>query len=225
MKSDNLFLVLILSLTAAVLLVSGETKVLLGDSGLLAMHVDELEKELKTAGLKQALTEEQIFDYQQNVAKTLGQGARPQNWAQMNLLIQARSVASVEGMDRSGLILAAAKEQFNTAKYLPAVKGFSEVIEKYPASPTALEARFLRAESLFLAGQMDGCVEQIEEMMTQFPDHPMTGFLMLRLSQILKQRSRNPEAVEILKMIHRSFPGEKMLLEQAKILETEYRVL
>lgn len=225
MRNDNLFLIFILSLTAAVLLVSGEAKVFLGDSAILAMEVDDLQKDLKQAELREALVAEQVFDYQQSVLKVLGTDPAPKNWAQMNLLSQSRSIASVEPMDRSGLLLAAAKEKFNSAKYLMAAEKFGQLTASYPVSPVALEARFLRAESLFLAGQLDACVEQIDEMMTQFPDHPMTGFLMLRLSQIMKQRSRNLEAREILQMIQRGFPSEKTLVEQAQVLEGEFRIL
>lgn len=225
MKNDNLFLVMILSLTTAIVFVSGEAQVFLGDSAHLALEIKSLKKDVKASELRESLAQEQVFDYQQSVLKTLGADPRPKNWAELNLITGARSPASINDLDRSGLLLAKAKEDFNNAKYVIAAQNFLAVTEKYPASPSALEARFLRAESLYLAGQVDLCVEQIDEMMTQFPDHPMTGFLMLRLSQILKSRSRGPEAREVLQMIHLSFPQEKALLEQASTLETEFKIL
>lgn len=226
MKSESLFLVLILSLTAAILLVSGEAKLLLGDGTVAALELESLRKDLKTAELRETLAREQIYDYQQSVLKTLArEGARPQGWEELTLVTQGRALASVEDADLSALLLAKAKDDFNAGRYAAAAPGFLEVAEKYPASPAALEARFLRAESLYLSGQTDACVAQIDEMMAQFPDHPMTGYLMLRLSQIMKSRSRTLEARELLQMIPLSFPGERQLLEQAKSLEGDFRVL
>lgn len=225
MKSDSLFLVMILSLTALTLVVSGESKVLLGDSVVANLEMESLRHELKAAELRESIAREQIHDYQQSVLATLGQEVRPKNWQEMSLITQARAIASVEEVDLSARALAAAKDEFNAAHYASAAGRFQEVITRYPASPAAVEARFLRAESLYLAGQTDACVLQIDEMMTQFPDHPMTGYLMLRLSQIMKSRSRSMEAREILQMIPLSFPGESGLIEQAKAMEGEFRIL
>lgn len=225
MKSENLFLVLILSLTAAVLLVSGESKVLLGDSSVASLEMESLRRDLKSSELRETLAREQIYDYQQSVLKSLAQERRLKNWEELSIVSQARALASVEEADLSGPMLAAGKDDFNGGKYATAAQKFLDVVDKYPASPAALEARFLRAESLYLAGQMDACVAQIDEMMTQFPDHPMTGYLMLRLSQIMKSRSRTLEAREILQMIPLSFPAESQLIEQAKSLEGDFRIL
>lgn len=217
---------MVLILTSGILLVSGEARVFLSDSKILELEVQGLKRDMKTADLQKSLVEEQLWDYQQSVASLLGDSQhRPQNWAQMNLLTQVRSPASVEGFDRSGELMASAKENFNRGEYSKAAEGFSQLLGQYPVSPAALEARFLRAESLYLAGRTDQCVEQIQEMITQFPDHPMTGFLMLRLGQILRQRNRNAEAVEILQMIRRGFPQEETLQREAKSLEGEFRVL
>lgn len=225
MKSDSLFLVMILGLTSATLVVSGEAKSFLNDSVVYSHQIEDLQREQKESELRQALLQERLFDYQQSVAQTLSEDPNPKELDELNLLVPSRVPASLPEFDRSEMILARAKDQFNGNQFKKAADSFRELIEKYPASPKSVEARFLRAESLYLSGQLDLCVDEIETMMTQFPDHPMTGFLMLRLSQILKGRSRNPEAIEVLKMIERSFPGEKLLLEQARVMETEYRIL
>ncbi|MBX3019429.1 MAG: outer membrane protein assembly factor BamD [Bdellovibrionaceae bacterium] len=217
---------LILSLTAAVLLVSGEAKVFLGEAGTVtSLEIESLRRDLKSSELRETLAREQIYDYQQSVLKTLAKDRGPKNWQELSLVSQARALASVEEVDLSASMLAAGKDEFNAGKYVIAAQKFLAVTEKYPASPSALEARFLRAESLYLSGQMDPCVEQIDEMMTQFPDHPMTGYLMLRLSQIMKSRSRTLEAREILQMIPLSFPKEVQLIEQARSLEGDIRIL
>lgn len=225
MKSDSLFLIMILGLTSATLVVSGEAKSFLNDSVVYSHQIEDLQREQKESELRQALLQERLFDYQQSVAQTLNEDLNPKTLDELNLLVPSRVPASLPDFDRSEMILARAKDQFNSNQFKKAADSFRELIEKYPASPKSVEARFLRAESLYLSSQLDLCVDEIETMMTQFPDHPMTGFLMLRLSQILKGRSRNPEAIEVLKMIERSFPGEKLLLEQARVLETEYRIL
>lgn len=216
---------MILSLTAALLMVSGETRQFFNDSVFLTQQIEGLENDVKEAQLEQALLHEQIFDYQQSVVAAIGQEAQPKTWAQMNLLVQARSIASVPEMDRSGMLLERGKDLFNKNQYKEAATSFQQLIDKFPASPKSLEARFLRAESLFLSGQLDLCVDQVEVMMTQFPDHPMTGFLMLRLSQILKIRNRAPESNEVLNMIQRNFPGETLLQQQVRSLEGEKRIL
>jgi hypothetical protein len=53
-------------------------------------------------------------------------------------------------------------------------------------------------------------------MMNQFPDHELTGFLMLRMGQVLQAQNRTEEAGEVFRVIESHFAFNHELRGQAK---------
>ena len=59
--------------------------------------------------------------------------------------------------------------------------------------------------------------EVIDEMVLQFPDHELTGFILLRLGQISEHNNQIEEAQEIYRTVANHFP-QKPLKQQALVL-------
>lgn len=225
-KQDFLFLTFIMVLTVGLVVVSQSSRELFGDAVHLRREREKLEAELARANLKEQILAQQFFDYEQNVAQVMGEkGKKLESWQELSLLHVSRLPASEENKNNSTLLLSRAKGLFNDGKYSDAIQVFVELEKQFPGSPGVLEAKFLRAESYYLIGQMDLCLETIDDMMNFYPEHPMTGYLMLRLSQILQYRKRTPEALDVLKMIQSSFSHEDELKRQAASLEKKYQTL
>lgn len=196
------------------------------DKSIPADMMQDMESQVARTELKARLLNEQLFDYQQTVAEVMGsRGPQIASNSQLNLLAVSRLPASENTEESSARLLARAHGLFEAKKYREALTTFDQLVEKFPASPQALEARFLRAETLYLTGQLDLCVEEIETMVSQFPEYPMTGYLMIRLSQVLHHRKRSSEALEILQYVKKHFPNDQQLQAQAKSLGEKYRVL
>ncbi len=80
------------------------------------------------------------------------------------------------------------------------------------------QAYFFWAESLFLRGEQKACLDVIDQMIDLYPDHDLTGFIMLRMGQILQLRSRTEEASEVYRTVMQSFASNHELHSQAEKL-------
>lgn len=225
MRHDFLFLIFVMALTTGLVFVNQSANSMFGDSVHLRRQNEQLNARLAREELQQKLLSQQLFDYGQSVASVLSQEKNLKDWKTLSLLEVSRLPASTENPSESTLELNQGKGFFNDGKYAEAVESFLNVEKRFPGSPASLEARFLRTESYYLLGQMDQCLSSIEDMMNFYPEHPMTGYLMLRLSQILQYRKRTPEAIDVLKMVQKNFPREQDLKKQASLLEQKYRTL
>lgn len=223
---DFLFLTFVMAITAGLLLVSQTSREMFGDAIHLKLKNERLESELVRANLKEQVMAQRYFDYGQNVASVMGEkGKKLSDWSELNLLHVSRLPATEENINGSLRMLAQGKGLFNEGKYGDAIQVFVDLEKQFPGSPAVLESKFLRAESFYVLGQMDRCLETIDDMMNFYPESPMTGYLMLRLSQILQYRKRTPEAIGVLKMIQGNFTHEDDLRKQAAALEKKYLTL
>ncbi len=225
-KQDFLFLTFIMAVTTGLLMVSQSSRELFGDGVHLKRQAEKLEKELARANLKEQVVSQRYFDYGQSVAAVMG-GKEKQikDWQELSLLHVSRLPASEENANGSFTLLARGKSYFNDGRYSDAIQAFIDLEKQFPGAPGVLEAKFLRAESYYVVGQMDQCLDTIDGMMNFYPEHPMTGYLMLRLSQILQYRKRTPEALDVLKMVQQNFAHEDDLRKQAAALEKKYKTL
>jgi TolA-binding protein len=179
------------------------------------MHL-KLEKEK----LRSAQFRNQVFDFQQEVAATLPALNKispiPENF-------QLRSLASVtqkplNAFEMSGALSEKARAEFRRKEYIQAAHTFELLTQKYPTSPKVIQAYFFWAESLFMSNQAQDCLDVIDVMITQFPDADLTGFIMLRMGQILEVKSRSEEAKEVYRTVAVKFAGNHELMSQAEKL-------
>lgn len=170
--------------------------------------------------LKTAILENQFYDFRQEVAEILPEQI-PQNKDYKNFKL--RSLASVtrkplEGVDFSSSILERAKDSFRRADYRESISHLKKLQINYPASPHNVEASFFLAESYFLTGQYQDCLDSVDLMMLQYPENELTGFIMLRMGQIFQVKSRFDEAKEVYSSVKRVFADRKDLVNQAEQL-------
>ena len=62
---------------------------------------------------------------------------------------------------------------------------------------------------------MKECLDQIDELIAQYPENKLTGYSMLRMSQIFKSKNRTEETAEVLRIVMKNFASEKGLVSQA----------
>ncbi len=102
-------------------------------------------------------------------------------------------------------ILKRAKKFFGEKAYDKAIREFNGLLEKYPLSQHSVEARFFIAESYFLKKDFRNSLSEIDEMVTQYPQHDLTGFILLRMGQISEYNNQAEEASEIYKTVTKKF--------------------
>lgn len=180
-----------------------------------------LEKQVQKERLNNSLLTYQIKDFQQTVAQVLPENKKLQAHYQMkNLAAVVRVPASEEAVDLSGVLFAKGKRYFNGHEYDKAIREFSQLIEKYPLSSHGVEARFLIAESYFLKKDFRSSLSEIDEMVTQYPQHELTGFILLRMGQISEFNNQSDEASEIYKTVAKNFKNEELKKQARKLAQS-----
>lgn len=176
-----------------------------------------LKESLEREKLKVTQLESQVVDFQQEIAiqlpaldKIKGEPSK----------FQIRNLASItqkplSAFDMSSPLIERARSQFRNENYKAASQAFREVTQKFPTSPLVVEAYFFWAESLFLNKQTQECLDVVDLMMTQFPQHELTGFIMLRMGQVLQSRNRPEEAQEVFRAVGKAFSANQELRLQA----------
>jgi tol-pal system protein YbgF len=176
-----------------------------------------LQENLDDSRFQVALLQHQMRDLEQTVASVLPTQKLAKNKTFDNLMLTLRAPASIPSLDLSSVILEKGKKYFADGKFTQAGEEFQKLKEQYPSSAYQVQARFFLAESLFLQREFKKCVEVIDDMISQYPDHELTGFILLRLGQISMHNNQTEEAQEIYRTVLNNFP-QKPLKEQAQIL-------
>ena len=176
----------------------------------LKVEISQLRKRVVEEQLKTVLAREQSEDLRENVAALLSPKMlndvldHSQNY-------QLRSIASVtqdpkvENVRKPKELLTRGKEAFRKNEYNEAVEVLRELINVYPYSPSAPEGLFLLIESQFQLAQALNVVRSVEIMMNQYPENELTGFAMLRLSDIYIMEDRREDAKEILETAQKNY--------------------
>jgi len=185
-----------------------------------AKKIARLKEALEEKNLQIAELESQLVDFRQEVAAQLPAlkkiDPNPKTF-------QLRSLASVtqkpvDAFEMSGTLSEKARAEFRRGDFAGSAKSFASLTQKYPTSPLVIQAYFFWAESLYMNNQQQECLDVVDQMMTQFPDHELTGFIMLRMGQILQTRSRTEEAAEVYKVVRKNFAANSELKNQAEKL-------
>ena len=179
--------------------------------------IAKLERQITESKILLAQAQLQYADLQQELAEAMPPLQSIEKTVRKFPLRNIASVSQVkiEGIDLSGVIMERAKSEFRKKDYALAIQSFKNLIEKYPASVKVVEAYFFVAESLFLSQKYPDCLEVIDKMMVQFPEHELTGFIMLRMGQILQQKNRPDEAIEVFRTVEVNFKSNFELRDQA----------
>lgn len=178
----------------------------------------KLQKQIDNEKLNNSLLSYQLKDFQQTVAQVLPDNKKIlAKYELQNMASIVRTPASIESLDLSGVYYEKAKKSFAERDYDEAIQKFYDLIEKYPLSKHSVEAHFFIAESYYLKKDFRNSLTEIDKMVTQFPQHDLTGFILLRMGQISELNNQAEEASEIYKTVLGNFENE-ILKKQANTL-------
>lgn len=222
MKNQNsLFVVFCLCLTVGMM---GGYAVLVGHFNgheEYEMRLANLQKQVEKEKFNNSLLSYQLKDFQQTVAQVLPDNKTLQaKYELKNLAAVVRAPASEDSLDLSGALYEKGKRYFNGQEYDRAIREFNKLIETYPLSQHNVEARFFIAESYFLKKDYRSSLGQIDEMVTQYPQHDLTGFILLRMGQISEMNSQTEEAAEIYKTVAKNFKNENLKKQARKLAQS-----
>ena len=176
-----------------------------------------LQEKLEDSEFRASLLQHQMKDLEQTVASEISKEKLNRSETFRDLGLNLRAPASIEQLDFSAVILERGKKYFSSGKYEVAGKEFEKLKNQFPASAFQIQARFFLAESLYLQRDFKKCTEVIDEMVLQYPDHELTGFILLRLGQISEHNNQIEEAQEIYRTVATHF-SQKPLKAQALTL-------
>lgn len=221
MKNQWIFLIFILCLTIGLQFSYGLFRGHYSDEKELQAALHALREQGERQELRRAMLEGRIQDLQASVYQTLG-GKKALTWVEKQWWTSLRGPASVGPIKVEGAaLLAKAKEEFREKDYQAAVDSLKSHIARYPTSRDVIEAHFLLAEALYLSGQPEASLDLIDQMMSRYPESELTGFIMLRMGQILEKRNRREEAREVYRTVLDQFPRSADLRRQAQALVKE----
>ena len=117
-----------------------------------------------------------------------------------------RGPANVSSRGGESGLFKRGKGLFEGRQYAASAKVLAEFIETYPYSPQVVDSMFLLVESYFLMDRYVECLTTVEQLVDLYPKNPLTGYALLRMSEIYVRQGRRQEAVEIYKTVLRAFP-------------------
>lgn len=189
------------------------------------LRLAQLQKQVEKEKFNNALLTYQLKDFQQSVAQVLPDDKKLQaNYELRNFAAVVRSPASEDAIDLSAVLYEKGKKYFNDKDYDKAIKEFNGLLDKFPLSQHGVEAHFFIAESYFLKKDFRSSLTEIDNMVTQFPQHDLTGFILLRMGQISELNNQTEEASEIYKTVSKNFKNEDLKKQARKLAQSvEYR--
>jgi TolA-binding protein len=221
--ANSLYLIVCLSITVGLLAGYNEFTNYFNQGKDHQVRVRQLEKEVAQIQFHNALLQNQLTDFQRSVAAVLPPDSKiSEDVAQYrlkNFSTALRVPASESEMDLSGVVFEKAKKLFKDAKYEKAIREFNKIINEYPLSSYKVESHFFVAESYFLQKDYKSSLDIINQMVQQFPDHPLTGFIMLRMGQISELNNRLEEAGAVYKTVQLHFKNADLRAQAGKLAE------
>lgn len=187
------------------------------------VQVHQLESRIEKEEFKNTLLQNQLIDFQQSVAVALPADAEIKNeianYELKNFADGVRVPASTAQLDLSGMIFEKGKKLFKEQKYDKSIKEFRKVLDDYPLSRYKVESHFFMAEAYFLQKDYKNSLDLIDQMVQQYPDNDLTGFIMLRMGQISELNNRLEEAAEVYKTVQVHFKNDQLRDQAHKLVE------
>lgn len=189
----------------------------------LPIRLSKLEKEVEKQRFNNTLLTYQIKDYEELLTQVF-----PGDQSVLSKLAIYKKGA-VESHDRqpASVDRKAVEEEFQKAlisfknkKFKMAANQFEDFQDKYPATEFNVKAYFFMAESYFLSKDYKKSMDLIDQMVTQYPDDELTGYILLRMGQMSEVNNQTEEAREVYKVVVRNFKSPELKAQAKKMLET-----
>ena len=221
--SNSLFVIVCLSITVGLLWGYNEFTNYFNQGKEYQVQVHQLRKQVEREEFKNALLQNQLTDFKQSVAAVLPPNSEIKNdiasYEMKNFASALRVPASEAQIDLSGVIFEKGKKLFKEQKYEKAIKEFRKVLDEYPLSRYKVESHFFMAEGYFLQKDYKNSLDLIDQMLQQYPDNDLTGFVMLRMGQISELNNRLEEASEVYKTVQTHFKNDQLRAQARKLSE------
>jgi TolA-binding protein len=182
------------------------------------LRLTSKQHEIDQERFQKTLLTYQLKDFQQSVAQLMPD--EKQLVAKYDLKTfssSLRAPASESALDLSGVLFEKGKGYFNNQQYDRAIKEFNGLLDKYPLSRYSVESQFFVAESYFLKKDFRSSLDRIDDMVTQYPSHDLTGFILLRMGQISEMNNQADEASEIYNTVLKNFQNEILKKQAAQL--------
>lgn len=212
------FLVFILTLLSGFLALNGYVRSAFTPVGPLNKQIASLKEQTREARFRQQLAQDQLRDFQAQVATVLPSALKGKSVEEGYPLRQLASVVSrgdALNIERASSAFEKAKAQFRERHFEDTEALLEDLIERHPESTHVIEAHFLLAESQYQMGENEKAVGTIETMISLFPESELTGFSLLRLGKIFEKQDRLEDASDIYKAVLQNFPQPE-ITAQAK---------
>ncbi|HEX4926287.1 MAG TPA: tetratricopeptide repeat protein [Bdellovibrionales bacterium] len=192
-----------------------------GGEGEMKVTIEKLREKLEQERLSHALARQQMREFKQAVAAII-----PEIEDEDRELYQVRNLASIVvnpdldkiKIEKAATLFERGKERFRTGEYERANEIFNTLIRKYPDSIHVVESYFFYAEGHYKEGQYEECLKTIDNMVSLFPEHELTGYSLLRMGQILTSRDRIEDAEQIYRTVLQNFNYGQLNEEAQRLL-------
>jgi len=209
----------ILLLTVGCLQMFTAARVYFSDERVLTHRLAITQKSLAHEKLQTQLAYYQLREFQQSVAEVMPQ-FKYKDYASRNIasIVMTPPVEALK-FDTSNDLFEKGKKLFRNSEFEESVSLFKELIQNYPVSEHVVEANFLTMESYYRTGDIEECLDQIETLITLFPEHELTGFALIRMGQIFISQEKISDAIQILKLAKNNFDNKNVQIQAAELIK------
>lgn len=219
-NSSSVYLVFFLALTSGLATAYAVFAGYFNGHQQYELRLSALENQVQREQFEKTLLTYQLKDFQQAVAEALpAKKELLARYEQKNLADVVRSPASASALDLSSALFERGKKSFKDHDYDKAIREFNRLLHDYPLSKHGIESRFFIAESFFLKKDFKSSLGIIDEMVTQYPDNELTGFILLRMGQISEANNQIEEASEIYATVIKNFKSEDLKIQARKLAQ------
>lgn len=183
-------------------------------------EVAAMRSEISELRMKNQMLSFQLQDFQVNVARLIEESPGLQKTMMAkNFTAVSRSPSSLPPMDMSSVLIQGLKVRFSENDFKSVVKEAERLVSKYPTSPYVVESYFFMAEAYFKMQKFEKVADVVEIMGEHYPDHILTGFILLRLGQIYEMNNKTDEAQEVYRVVQKEFRQAEIQNQVSRLIK------
>ncbi|MCB0371156.1 MAG: hypothetical protein KDD45_17505 [Bdellovibrionales bacterium] len=129
-----------------------------------------------------------------------------------------RSPASVKKLDFTLLRVEELRSLFREKKYSQVIFLGEKLLNKDKTFIVKPEVLFFLSEAYYLTNQYENSINTINQMVSLYPEHIMTGYALLRLAKISEQSEQYNEAGALYRIVSTQFKDKTLTIEAKRLL-------